>query len=201
LEERVTEASDSPGDYSFGTLPDYLAPGLRLVFAGINPSIYSVQRGHYFARPSNRFWPAFSRSRLSEPVRAGIGRDRLVPEDDGLLLRHGIGFTDVVKRPTPNAAGLDPADYLEWTPRLLEKLDRYRPLVACFHGVTGYGAFTLYALGEPKARPELGPQQRTIGTVRVYVVPNPSAANAHFRIEDQVLWYDRLADYLCGLRE
>ena len=185
--------------YPFDTLPDYLAPGLRLVFVGINPAVYAVQRGHYFARPTNRFWPAFSRSHLSRPVREAVGRDRLVPEDDSILPRFGIGFTDTVKRPTPNAAGLLPADYAEWTPRLLAKLERYRPRVACFHGVTGFSAFTRYALGEPREHIELGPQSRSLGTVRLYVVPNPSGANAHYRMEDQALWYDRLAEHLDGL--
>jgi len=55
--------------YPFPTLPDYLQPGLDLVFVGINPGLYSVQRGHYFARSTSRFWPAFSASKLSERVR------------------------------------------------------------------------------------------------------------------------------------
>jgi double-stranded uracil-DNA glycosylase len=67
--------------------------------------------------------------------------------------------------------------------------------------VTGFGAFARYALEEPVARIDLGPRQRMIGSVRLYVVPNPSGANAHYRMEDQVHWYDRLADYLDGLQE
>src|SRR6185503_14579406 len=101
------------------TLPDLLGPGLTVVFVGINPSSYSVARGHYFARRQNRFWPAFSRSRLSAPVRAALGRDALGPEDDAVLLDHGFGFTDVVKLPSASAAALRPADYAEWAPRLL----------------------------------------------------------------------------------
>jgi TDG/mug DNA glycosylase family protein len=78
--------------YDFATLPDYLKPGLRLVFVGINPAIYAVQHGHYFARPTNRFWPAFTRSRLSRPIRQALGREILKPEDDGRLLDFGIGL-------------------------------------------------------------------------------------------------------------
>ncbi len=186
-----------PESYPFPTLPDYLAPGLRLVFVGINPAVYAVQRGHYFARGTNRFWPAFSRSRLSLPVRLALRRDILKPEDDGAFLAFGIGFTDVVKIPSRNVAELRPSDYQEWAPRLLTRLEAYRPVVACFHGVTGYGAFARYVLGDPPAtRYSLGPQPHTLGRTRLFVVPNPSQANAHFTPQDQVEWYDRLADYL-----
>src|ERR1700747_1517168 len=92
------------------TLPDYLQPGLDLVFVGINPGLYSVERGHYFARSTSRFWPAFSASRLRVRVRESLGVDVLGPQHDGDLLGFGIGFTDVVKRPSANAAGLTPAD-------------------------------------------------------------------------------------------
>ncbi len=182
--------------YPFRTLPDYLAPGLRLVFVGINPGVYAVQRGHYFARRTNRFWPALSRSRLSVPIRAALGRDELVPEDDIALLQFGIGFTDVVKLPTRNASELRPIHFQEWAPRLLKRLELYGPLVACFHGVTAYGSFARYALGEPPSRWKLGLQGHRPGTTRLFVVPNPSPANAHYRLQDQVDWYDRLAGFL-----
>ncbi|MGI5838010.1 MAG: mismatch-specific DNA-glycosylase [Chloroflexota bacterium] len=185
-----------PERYPFPTLPNYLSPNLKLVFVGINPAVYAVQKGHYFARPSNRFWPAFSRSRLSLPIRTALGRDRLIPEDDNRLPAFGIGFTDVVKRPTRNASELTPADYQEWAPKLLSRLHEYSPKVACFHGVTGYGAFARYVLGEPKSTIQLGIQSRRLGDTRLFVVPNPSGANAHFTLADQTDWYDRLADYL-----
>ncbi len=182
--------------YRVRTLPDYLRPRLRLVFIGINPGFYSVERGHYFARPTSRFWPAFSRSALSAPVRAALGREALGPEDDHLLLRFGIGFTDVVKVPSRNAAALRPAEFRAWAPRLLRRLERYRPRVACFHGITAYRAFTRHALGNERADWPLGVQSLTVGRTRLFVVPNPSPANAHFRLEDQVRWYDRLAQFL-----
>lgn len=199
---------DEPESYPFHTLPDYLAPGLRLVFVGLNPGSYSVARGHYFARSTNRFWTAFSRSKLTAPIRSTLGRDHLGPEDDSRLLEFGIGFTDVVKRPTANASELTRADYQEWAPRLKERLERYHPAVACFHGVTGYGAFLRYAMGEERPHPKLGPQPIALGEAapepasnargltRIFVVPNPSPANAHFTPADQVVWYDHLADYL-----
>lgn len=182
--------------YPFPTLPEYLAPGLALVFVGINPGLYSVQRGHYFARPANRFWPAFSRSCLSANVRAAFGRQTLRPEDDAALLALGIGFTDVVKVPTRNAAELHSAHFLEWAPRLLARLLAYQPRVACFHGVTAYRAFARYALAEELAPADLGSQPRQVGETRLFVVPNPSPANAHFQLADQIAWYDRLAQFL-----
>src|SRR5436190_21156590 len=104
--------------FPFRTLPDYLGPGLNLVLIGINPGLYSVERGQYFARSTSRFWPAFSASRLSERARERLGVGVLGPQHDRELLQFGIGFTDVVKRPSANAAGLTPHDFAEWAPRL-----------------------------------------------------------------------------------
>ena len=182
--------------YPFPTLPDYLAAGLDIVFVGINPGLYSVARGHYFARRTSRFWPAFSRSRLSAHVRIALGRETLCPEDDAALLALGIGFTDVVKVATRNAAELRLADFHEWAPRLLARLQAYQPRVACFHGVTAYRAFARYALGAEQVPADLGPQPHRVGETGLFVVPNPSAANAHFGRADQIAWYDRLAEFL-----
>lgn len=187
--------------YEFRTLPDYLRRGLRLVFVGINPGLYSVERGHYFARPTSRFWPAFSRSVLSAPLRTALGRTALGPEDDQSLLAFGIGFTDVVKVPSRNAAALRPAEFQRWAPRLLRRLERYRPTVACFHGITAYRGFTRYALGSKRADWGLGTQPLRVGVTRLFVAPNPSPANAHFSVEDQVRWYDRLEKLLTSLRD
>jgi TDG/mug DNA glycosylase family protein len=200
------EGSSSTGagsrgvEYRFRTLPDYLRPGLDLVFVGINPGLYSVQRRHYFARRANRFWPAFSASILSEPVRRALGVDTLRAEHDTELPRFGIGFTDVVKRPSANAADLKATDFEKWAPRLVERLLRYRPSVACFHGLTAYRPFSDIALRRIDRLPRLGPQPEVVGATRLYVVPNPSPANAHFTLADQTAWYDRLADFLAAVR-
>lgn len=181
------------------TLPDYFVPGLKLVLVGINPGLYSARVGHYFARRTNRFWPALSRSSLSAPIRLALGRGTLLPEDDSALLGFGIGFTDVVKRPTRNASELTPEEFREGALTLLEKLTRFRPAVACFQGVTGYGSFARHALADDNRRWDLGPQPLAVGATRLFVVPSPSPANAHFTLADQVAWYDRLADYLRGI--
>ncbi len=91
---------------SFRTLPDHLASGLDLIFVGINPGIHSVNQEHYFAKPTNRFWSALSQSVLSAKIRLALGRDVLGPTDDEKLLAFGIGFTDVVKRPSRRASDL-----------------------------------------------------------------------------------------------
>jgi double-stranded uracil-DNA glycosylase len=182
-------------EYPFETLPDYLARGLDLVFVGINPGLYSVARGHYFARSTSRFWPAFSASKLSAPIRRALGTDTLGPERDVELLRFGIGLTDVVKRPSSNAAGLTASDFEEWVPRLLEKMHQYAPRVACFHGLTAYRPFLSFVL-KRLDRASLGPQPVVVGTTRLFVVPNPSPANAHFTLMDQTAWYDSLAEFL-----
>jgi double-stranded uracil-DNA glycosylase len=177
------------------SLPDYLRPGLRIVFVGINPSIYSVEQGHYFARSINRFWPALSQSTLSAPIRAALGRDRLFPADDATLLDFGIGFTDVVKRPTRNVSELNAAEFRLGAAILLETLIAASPEVACFQGLTGYRPFIRHGLGLADTPRDLGSQPHALGQSRIFVVPSPSPANAHFTPADQTLWYDKLDEF------
>jgi TDG/mug DNA glycosylase family protein len=173
----------SPKAEEFPTLPDYLAVDLDIVFVGLNPSEYSVRVGHYFANPRNRFWAALNRAGLEEGV--------FTPQDDSSLLTHGIGFTDVVKRPTRQGSGLRSADFRRWAPVLKLKLLKYGPRIACFHGVTGYRQYLTYAEGA-REQAELGLQRRLIGESRVFVVPNPSPANAQYSLDDLVGWYRQL---------
>jgi TDG/mug DNA glycosylase family protein len=180
-----------------GTLPDLLSNGLDVVFVGINPSLYSVAQGHYFARRTNRFWPCFSRSSLSEPVRRAMGLERLEPIHDQCLMQHGFGFTDVAKRPSARAGDLTPAEFMAGIDDLLAKLRRYSPRVACFHGLMGY-RFVHRAIAPDAPPPVLGLQQATLGGTHVFVVPNPSPANAHFTPVEQTAWYDRLAERIIG---
>ena len=174
------------------SLPDLLRPGLDLVFIGINPSLYSVAQGHYFARKTNRFWPAFSRSVLSAPARVAIGADRLDPSHDSILLDHGIGFTDVVKRPTARADELSNDEFADAARDLVAKLTTFQPRIACFHGMMGYRPFVrVHAPMLPKA--DLGEQPLRIRRTRLFVIPNPSPANAHGSPAEQTAWYDRIA--------
>ena len=166
------------------SLPDYLKADLDIVFVGINPSAYSARVGHYFANPRNRFWRALNRSGL-----VGI---ELWPARDHILVEHGIGFTDLVKRPTPQAAELTAEDFRQGAPVLKGKLERYRPLIVCFHGLTAYRQYLKY--GECiVGKPGLGLQRHTIGRSKVFVVPNPSPANARFSVDDLADWYQKLS--------
>jgi TDG/mug DNA glycosylase family protein len=169
-----------------------LADGLDVVFVGINPSIYSAERGRYFARPGNRFWPCLSRSVLSRRARKALAVDELGPQHDRLLLEYGIGFTDLVKRPTAKAGDLAPRELIAGVNVLVEKIERYRPRIACFHGITGYRRVHEVLAGTSTPI-ELGLQAQRVGPTRLFLVPNPSGANAHFTREDQVRWYDALS--------
>ena len=167
------------------TLPDYLREGLDLLFVGLNPSQYSAEVGHYFANPRNRFWPAFNLS--------GLVARQVTAEEDATLLEDGIGFTDVAKRPTPMGSGLRAADFREWAPVLKEKVLQYAPRLVCFHGLMAYKAYLQHGEGV-KEKPELGLQDRKIGTSAVFVVPNPSPANAKYSLNDLAGWYGRLRE-------
>ncbi|MCK6557934.1 mismatch-specific DNA-glycosylase [candidate division KSB1 bacterium] len=167
------------------TLPDYLRPGLSLVFIGLNPGRYSAQMGKYFARSTNRFWPALSASGLTgSEVRAG---------DERLLFERGIGFTDVVKRATGQIGELTQNEIAAGARRLRRKLEKYAPAVACVIGVSGLR--WLFGLPQ-KERIEPGPQQLRIGTTVFYLLPSTSAANAHYRREQIEEEFRRFASWL-----
>jgi len=182
------------------TLPDLLCDGLMVVFVGINPSLFSVAQGHYFARKTNRFWPCFSRSILSQGLRRALGVERLEPAHDRLLPAHGIGFTDVVKRPTAKAVEIGRDELAAGAAALRAKLEHHQPRVACFHGMMGYRPFAA-AFGSTERSLELGVQQLLLGPTQVFVVPNPSPANAHFTPAQQTAWYDRLAGQLAKISD
>ena len=165
------------------TLPDYLKENLDIVLVGLNPSQISVEKGHYFANPRNRFWRAFNQSGLVEiPVSM---------EDDHRFPDHGIGLTDLVKRPSRQAAALRAKDYREGAPILKQKLLKFQPLVVCFQGLTVYANYLRYAEGL-KRKSQLGLQPETIGASRVFVVPNPSPANAQYSLDTLVCWFQQL---------
>ena len=176
------------GKQPLETLPDYLQPGLDILLIGLNPSVRSVQAGHYFANPRNRFWPAVSAAGL-------VGR-AVSPGDDATMMDYGIGFTDVVKRPTSQASGLSAEDYRRDAPELREKIVRYRPRIACFHGLTAYRAYLRHGEGiKSPGDIKLGRQELTIGSSRVFVLPNPSPANARYSLDDLVRWYKELSNW------
>ncbi len=147
-------------------VPDVAADGLRVLFCGINPGLMTAATGHHFARPGNRFWPALHRS--------GFTPRLLPPADQGELLSYGLGITNVVARATARADELSAEEYREGGRLLAAKVSRLRPRWLAVLGVTAYRA----AFEDPRAR--VGPQVRTIGGTRVWVLPNPSGLNAHW---------------------
>jgi TDG/mug DNA glycosylase family protein len=122
------------------TLPHYLRPGLRLVFIGYNPAIYSAEAGHYYARGGNAFWRQLSESGLAGRV--------VRPDDDSLLMDEaGIGFTDLCCRPTVRAEHLTREEIIEGAHRLHVELAQYQPRIAVFSGRGIYQHFARHALG------------------------------------------------------
>lgn len=181
------------------TLPDLLRPGLEVVFIGINPSLFSARHGHYFARRTNRFWPCFSRSALSQAARTAMGLTQLEPIHDRALIEHGFGFTDLVKRPTARASELEASELAAGAEQLKAKIERFEPRIACFHGITAYRQFHR-ALAGASANLALGLQALRIGRSALFLLPNPSPANAHFTPAEQTRWYDKLASCLADER-
>ncbi len=169
------------------SLPDYLRERLDIVSIGLNPSTYSAEHGFYFARGQNRFWRALNASKL---VRRQLAPGRAAIEQ--LFGENGMGFTDVVKRPSQGAADLTAADFKRWAPVLRRKLLRYAPRIAWFHGKVAYQNYLRYA-EDVSEEVAWGEQARTIGRSRVFVTPNPSGANASFGLTDLVTAYNELA--------
>jgi len=168
------DSFETPGAYS---LPDYLRDGLRVVSIGLNPSMGSVAAGYYFANPRNRFWQALNRSRL-------VGEDLLPGQEsvEHLFRVHGIGFTDVVKRPTRSASAIRREDFRRGAVDLHEKILLYRPPIAWFHGMIAWR--NQMKFGEGITGPaNWGAQDYRIGETRVFVTPNPSPANAAYSLE------------------
>jgi TDG/mug DNA glycosylase family protein len=159
-------------------LPDIVAPNLDVLFCGINPSLVSAARGHHFARPGNRFWPALHL--------AGLTPRRLLPDEDRELLDHGLGVTNVVDRPTRAAAELTPAEFREGAAALADLVSEYRPRVLAVLGVTAW------RIGFDRPRAAMGLQPETVGGAATWVVPNPSGLNAHFQLPDLARIYRQL---------
>jgi TDG/mug DNA glycosylase family protein len=144
------------------TLPDFVAPDMRILVCGLNPSLYAADRGIGFARPGNRFWPA--------ALAAGVvSRDR---DPTDALLGHGVGMTDLVKRATSRADELTRAEYVAGAARVERLAARLRPRVVCFVGLAGYRAAV-------DRQAVAGLQPLRFGGVAAYVMPNPSGVNAH----------------------
>lgn len=152
------------------TIRDLIAPNLKVLFAGINPGLYSGATGHHFARPGNRFWPTLHA--------AGFTPQLISPFDERELLSFGYGITNLVARTTATADELEPHEFVAGAARLARKVKRYKPR---FVAIVGVGAYRT-AFARHKAR--VGPQDEKLAGARLWVLPNPSGLNANYRASD-----------------
>ena len=157
-----------------------IGPDLRVLFCGINPSLYSAAVGHHFARPGNRFWRTLHL--------AGFTDRLLSPFEDALLLRYGLGVTNLVSGATASAQELGPAELREGAEELSLKVRRYAPRMLAVAGVSAYRS----AFDHPGAT--VGPQPLLVGGGPVWVLPNPSGLNAHYQLPDLVAAFRRLRE-------
>jgi TDG/mug DNA glycosylase family protein len=164
---------------SASAVPDVLAPGLRVVLCGINPGFVSAEAAAHFANPRNDFWRLLADS--------GLTPRQLRPDEQFEALEFGIGLTNAAVRTTRGSGDLRRGDFdRERLERLAEEL---APMAIAFVGKEAYrGLF-----GE---RPELGPQQRTIGDVGLFVLPSTSPANAAVPYAERLRWFEALRDWL-----
>ena len=160
------------------TVPDVIAPNLRVLFCGINPGLYTAATGHHFARPGNRFWPALYQSGFTDRL--------LSPFEERELPGLGLGISNVVAHATASAAELTREDFIAGGRNLAAKVKRYQPRIIAILGVGAYrDAFAL-----PRAI--IGEQAERIHSARVWVLPNPSGLNANYQLVDMVRLFREL---------
>ncbi len=168
-----------------GELGPIVEPGLRVLFVGINPSLRSAEVGHHFARPGNRFWPALHA--------AGLTPRLLRPDEDAELPAHGIGVTNLVFRPTREAAQITSEELREGALALARTVRRHQPRLVAVVGLTAYRT----AFARPGAT--MGLQPDAVGGRPVWVLPNPSGLNAHYKPADFARLYAQARAYADGL--
>lgn len=157
------------------SVPPIVGPGLRMLFCGVNPGLRSGAIGHNFAGPSNRFWPTLHA--------AGLTPRRLAPEEDGELPAYGLGITNFVERATRAADEVTAEELREGAVRLEALVADLRPRLVAVVGLVAYRT----AFGRRQA--VMGPQEETVGGRPVWVLPNPSGLNAHYKPADFVRLY------------
>jgi TDG/mug DNA glycosylase family protein len=160
------------------TVPDLIAPGLEVLFCGINPGLYTAATGHHFGRPGNRFWPALHQS--------GFTPRLFAPWEGRALLPLRIGITNMVMRTTATAAELSRDEYVAGGARLTRAVGEHAPRVVAFLGIGAYRA----AFDRRTAL--LGLQQETIGPSALWVLPSPSGLNANHQLADLVALFRAL---------
>ena len=175
---RALPAAGRPPLTTPSAVPDILAPGLRVVFCGINPGRVSAAAGAHFANPRNDFW------RLLHD--AGFTPRLVAPEEQFDVARFGIGLTNAAYRTTPGSGDLRAADFADSAERLAGLAEELRPAWLAFVGKEAYrGAF--------RERPALGEQERRLGATRLFVLPSTSPANAAVPYPERLRWFRELA--------
>jgi len=169
----LTAARDRP-------IPDIIAPGLRVLFCGINPGLYSGATGHHFARPGNRFWSALHGAGFTDRV--------LHPWEVEALLAAGLGITNLVNRATATAAEISEAELRAGAVRLEALADELRPGAVAVVGVSAYRT------GFARPRAAIGPQPERMGASALWVLPNPSGLNAGYQLPALVAAFRRLRE-------
>jgi TDG/mug DNA glycosylase family protein len=161
-------------------LPDIAAPGLDVLFVGINPSLHSAVAGHHFASRGNPFW------RLLHA--AGLTPVLLRPDQDSRLPELGLGIISGCARPSRTAAELTAAEQAAGAVQVVQTIQRLRPRLVALLGLTLYPVFF------PRGA-ERGPgfKRQRLGGARVFVLPNPSGLNrAYAGFDAKLVWFRRL---------
>ena len=153
---------------SFLSLADLWPTPCRAVVVGVNPAPHSVEIGHYYQGANG----ARQMGRLRE---AGL----LPPPGGGFVddeaVAVGVGFTDVVKRPTARATDLSRAELATGRKVLREALaERGVPLVVCV-----FKPAAVALLGSVDAP---GLQRDSFGTSRVFLMPGPYLRSVEVRV-------------------
>ena len=152
------------------SVPDLIAPNLKVLFCGINPGLYSGATRLHFAKPGNRFWPAL--------YAAGFTDRLLHPSERDELIARGYGITAIVRRATATAAELRDEEYRAGRIALERKVRKFKP---AWLAVVGIGA---YRAGFERPHARIGRQQERIGSTGIWVLPNPSGLNANHQLPE-----------------
>ena len=166
-------------------VPDLVGPGIRLLFVGINPGLWTAATSTHFAHPGNRFYPALLRAGvIDRPIDRGVG---MTDDDRRYLVERGIGITNLVARATPRRPRSRPMSCAREGSDCASSSSSTRPSVVAVAGITAYRT----AFDEPRA--VLGRQPQPLGSAELWAVPNPSGLNAHETIDSLATWYRQVA--------
>jgi TDG/mug DNA glycosylase family protein len=164
-------------------VPDVLAPGLRVVFCGINPGFRSAEAEAHFANPRNDFWRLLAD--------AGLTPRLLAPEEQWEMLDLGYGLTNAAYRTTKGSSDLRRGDFACSAERFARLAAELRPEMIAFVGKAAYeGLF--------RERPDHGLQERRLGRTRLFVLPSTSPANAAVPYAERLRWFLALRAGLAG---